>query len=142
MLILLGFQEVTTYVSVQLRNGKTVRIPKSVHKECVIGQGKPDKVNHYAHLVLELGMIYTYFLRLCHTPDRDQFLALMKMMLIVMKTNNTKAKYPLEILRLLVQQYSLLSKRSACMVLQSCFVNTSGKPNAYKPADLQMEHIV
>lgn len=127
---------------VTLSNGTVLRIPKSVEREYVLKQPKPDHVNNYAHLVLELGMIYAYFLELCHTPDRSRLLALLKMMLVVMKANNPRAKYPLEILRLLVQQYSLLPQNTACMVLQSSFVNTSGRRKGYKPADLQMEHIV
>ena len=127
---------------VKLSDGRILKIPKSTDREYVVSPPKPDHVNNCAHLVLELGMIYAYFLELCHTPDRCKLLGLLKMMMVVMKSNNSRAKYPLEILRLMVQQYSLLSQNIACMVLQSWFVNTSGKQKGYKPADLQMEHIV
>ena len=112
---------------VKLSDGSILKMLKSTDREYVVSPPKPDHANTYVHLVLELGMIYAYFLELCHTPDRCKLLGLLKMMMVVMKSNNSRAKYPLEILRLLVQQYSLLSQNIACMVLQSCFVKTSGK---------------
>ena len=62
--------------------------------------------------------------------------------MVQLKARSTKAKYPLEILRMLVQQYSLLDLDEAHQVLYNCFVNTKGKFDKHVPADLQMKWII
>ncbi len=130
----------TQFFKLPLSNGGYAKIPFSTENIFVVGGDKPDKVGDYGHLTLELGMLYQYFGALTHTPDRDRFLGLMKMFMVVLKANNNQAKYPLEILNFLLQQYCILPKQEACLVLQLCFVNTNGKANAHRPADVIMEN--
>ena len=99
-------------------------------------------MKNYAHYVLESGLTFMYFLKLCKMPDRPRLLAVFKLMMEQLKSRNTKAKYPLELLKLLFMQYSLLSEQRANQVLHACFVNTKGKPESNVPADLQMEWVV
>lgn len=53
----------------------------------------------------------------------------------MLKGHRHKFKYALEILRLLCQQFALLSDKQACESLFGLFVNTG-------TADLQIEYIV
>ena len=94
----------------------------------------------YGHHVLEVGLTLKYFLELMKTPDRTKLLGLFKMMMVQLKARNTRAKYTLELLRLLLQQYCLLPLKEA--VLQACFVNTDSEVNSHVPADLRMEWLV
>lgn len=99
-----------------------------------------DKVKDYAHYVLETGFTLKYFLEISHYPDRDSFLGICKVMLIQLKALNPHAKYPLELMRFLVQQYSLLPLNQAQQVFQSMFVNLkSNKYNEHEFADKVME---
>ena len=92
---------------------------------------------------LELGSLYICLLDIIkHKPNRDLMLFFVKILLPLMKTNNKQAKYPLELLRLLIQQYSLLPMREAYEVFNACFVNTKGRSESYVPADQQMEWVV
>ncbi len=125
-----------------MANGNILRIPVSKKREMVAGTEKEDKVYKYGMLVLELGMVFEYLLMCCHTPDRARVLAVVKILVQLMEANNTKAKYPLQMLRLLVQQYSLLSRQEAHLSLHSCFVNKKAKENTHRPADHVMEEIV
>ena len=129
-------------IEVQLGNGKVIRIRNKVMRREIHRQLDPDNVKNYGHLTLELCIIFMYFLEMMKTPDRSRIMGLFKFMLLVMKANNRKAKYPLELLRLLVQQYSLLPLDEAFAVLHACFVNTKGRPDSFVPADQQMEWIV
>lgn len=90
----------------------------------------PDKIKDSSHHVLETGMIFYYFIELVKSSDRNRLLGLAKMMMLQLKSRNLKAKYPLELLRLLGQQYSLLPIQEACQVLQACFVNTKGRADS------------
>ncbi|XP_071109877.1 uncharacterized protein [Haliotis cracherodii] len=114
------------FVDIELSNGSVLHLPVGVYTE-TLKQHEPDKVNDYAHYDIETGTIFYLFLELIETPERDQLLALFKMMMMIMRRRNLFAKYPFEILRMLIQQYSLLPLREACQVLQSCFVNTKGQ---------------
>ena len=121
-------------VKVTLANGMEVNIPiTETYKEKEV---EPDKVKDYAHYSLEVGMTFTYFLQLVKNPDRNKMLSLLKMMMLQLRGLSINAKYPKEILRMLVQQYSVMGLREACQVFQACFVNIHGKPNEDIPADL------
>lgn len=135
-------EEVCEYIEVRLHNGLQARIQKG---NCYVEthhQLKPDKVKDYGHYVLESGLTFRCFLQFMKAPDRKAILSIVKMMMIQLKARNPKAKYPLELLRMLVQQYSLLPMRQACQVLYACFVNRTGKADGHVPADQQMEWIV
>lgn len=84
-------------------------------------------------------MTFIYLLDLIKTPDKERILGLLKMMLLQLKDHSTKGKYPLEILRHLVQQYSVMDLREACQVLHASFVNLHDKPDTHVPADLVQE---
>ena len=72
-------------------------------------------------------------------PNRRKMLALLKVMMLQLKARNPKAKYPREILRILVQQYSVMGLRDACQIFHACFVNLDGKVDERVPADLVQE---
>ena len=107
--------------------------------EVVISTPKPDKIKDYANLVLELGTQFSLLLKLCKSPSREKMLPLLKMVMVTLKANNPLAKYPLELLRFFVLQYSLLSEKDARQMFHQCFVNTKGHANSYVPCDLVME---
>lgn len=125
-------------IRVKLANGKEINLPMEDREE-VIEPPKPDKIKDYGHLVLETGTVFYYFLKLCKSPKRSKLLAILKMIMIIMKANNNLAKYPLEILRLLISQYSLSSEKEAHQILHQNFVNTTGKSNGSVPTDQVME---
>lgn len=110
--------------------------------EVTVNACQPDFKKNYAHLSLELLTAYILFMDLCKTPDRNKLLPAIKMQLALCKSNNSAAKYPLELLRVLVQQYSLLPVQKAFQTLKACFVNTRGKADTHIPADQQMEWVV
>jgi hypothetical protein len=130
-------------LNVTLPDGTAVSI-NSVQKKRVFIQGdaQHDRVKHYGHLVLELGLLFMQFVDVCKTPDRNRLLITLKYMMVVFKTANNHSKYALEIFRFLAHQQSTLSLRRAHEVLHGLFVNTQGKIDSNIPADLQMEHIV
>ena len=123
----------------ELSDGTTLRLSIPKGNVQVLRARDPDKVKDYAHYCLEVGLTFHYFTELLKTPDRERILGLLKMMMLQLRGKNTKAKYPREILRMLVQQYSVMGLREACQVLQSCFVNLKGKPGSHIPADLLQE---
>lgn len=102
----------------------------------------PDKVKDYSHHVLELGLTYVYFLKLCKMPNRDRMLALFKVIMMQLKSRSVHAKYPLEILQYLFLQYSLLTEQVAHQTFHAGFVNTKGKSDTNIPADQQMEAVI
>ena len=108
-------------VVVKLRDGAFLTVP-TLQENITMKAGEPDKKKTHAHYVLEVGLTYLYLLQLCKTPDRLRLLALFRMMMQQLKGRSTHAKYPLEILKLLFQQYSLLGERRAHQVLHACFV--------------------
>lgn len=128
-----------------LANGQHLQIwPKMETKphQQKVKDEESDKVKNYAHLVVELGLLYKELLSVCKNPSRDRLLALLKLSMVVFKTRNNNSKYALEIHRFLVQQISVLSKREAVETVEAMFVNAKGKPNSCTPADLQMEYVV
>ena len=61
----------------------------------------------------------------------------------IAKAHNAKAKYPFYMLRMLVQQYSLLTEKEANQVLYGCFVNLhEGHFDRHIAADIRMEYSV
>lgn len=98
-----------------------------------------DTINSYGKIVVEIGLIYLHLNDIVRRPNRERLLRLMKYLLLMLKGHNNRSKYALEILRLLSQQYALLSERCANEAIYGMFVNT-GK--SIIPADLQMEYLV
>ena len=132
---------VNEMVSLRLRNGQQVMIGRRIREE-THAPVPNDGVKNYAHLTLEVGMLFAYLQSLIKRPDRARIIGAVKMLLPMMKANKNNAKYPLELLRFIIQQKSLLTQRSAHQVLDACFVNTRGKADSHVPADQQMEWIV
>ena len=132
-------EEVQETMFLKLENGEVIQIPHGKGEVLTIRDKKPDKVKDYGHLVLECGITFTYFLELVKNPNRQKMLALLKMMMLQLKGRNTKAKYPREILRMLVQQYSVIGLQDACQIFHACFVNKEGKEEGHVPADLVQE---
>ncbi len=124
-------------VEVSLSNGEKVLV--QMKTACIIEEQKPDLKKDYAHYTLEVGGIYMMLYHLLKRPDRAKLLTVNKMMMLILKGKNNQAKYPLAVLRMLIQQYSILPLQQACQVMQACFVNTKGKPDSHVPADQQME---
>ncbi len=125
----------------KLSNGMKAQILRKQHEESHAAP-EPDYKKQHGHLVLELGTMFTYMCELIKCPNRERIICAVKMLLPMMKTNNPGAKYPLELLRFMVQQLSLLPIDEASRVLHACFVNTRGQINTHVPADQQMEWIV
>ena len=103
---------------------------------------EPDRVKNYHHSVLETGVMFAILLKFLKTPKRENILALFKMMMVVLRGCNIQAKYPYEILRMLMQQYALLPLREACNILYGCFVNLLGRRDTHIPADQYNEWVV
>ncbi|KAL3859253.1 hypothetical protein ACJMK2_009480 [Sinanodonta woodiana] len=79
----------------------------------------PYRIKHYAHNVLQLGLLYMQFLDVCQIPDRSRLLTTLKYMMAVFKAVNSHSKYALETLRFLAHQqasYSLYTANKSCMV--------------------------
>jgi hypothetical protein len=133
-----GTSTINETFTAKLPGGETIKITIP-RKEVVLGPVAPDKVKDYGHQVLELGTMYQHLLDLCKCPNREQLLALLKMLMITLKCNNNRSKYALEILRFLMQQYSLLPEKEARQTFHQLFVNTRGTFNAHIPCDLAME---
>ena len=129
------------YVRVILADGSLVNVGVPTKTE-TLQQAKPDMKKNYFHRGLEASTVFSLFTELTKVPQRNKLLPLFKIMMMILKGQNSKAKYPLEILRLLVQQYSLLPLSDAYQVLYNCFVNTNGKADSHVPADQQMEWLV
>ena len=123
----------------KLANGEIMTIPHGKGIIKTVRDQKPDKVKDYGHLSLEVGITFLYFLEMTSCPNRRKMLALLKIMMLQLKARNTKAKYPREILRMLVQQYSVIGLRDACQIFHACFVNLNGKVDGHVPADLVQE---
>ena len=131
------YDDIPKVVKVMLGNGTEVSIPMT--KPSKQKSVEPDKVKDYVHYGLEVGMTFSYFLQLVKYPDRQKMLSVLKMMMLHLRGHSINAKYPKEILRILVQQYSVMGLREACQVFQACFVNTHGKQDKNIPADLIQE---
>ncbi|XP_071127588.1 uncharacterized protein [Mytilus edulis] len=130
--------EINEYIELLLDNGQTIHIPVAV-SEYTFQKLKPDKVKYYAHYSLEVGLIFRYFLNLCKEPVREQFLPLLKMMMVQLRGHSICAKYHKEILRMLIQQYSVMGLQEACQVFCASFVNLHGRKDGNVPADLVQE---
>ncbi|XP_070581644.1 uncharacterized protein [Ptychodera flava] len=101
-----------------------------------------DYVKNYAHMVLELGLLFKSINDLCKIPDRDRAICILKMAMITFKANNNLSKYALEILRFLVHQLCTMTEQQAHREFYGLFVNTKGHIDSFIPADRQMEYIV
>jgi hypothetical protein len=127
-------------ITVQLADGTVISVP-------VINSHKPKKepidyVKNYAHLVIELGLVYKELVELCHIPDRDRMIRLLKQCMVIFKAKSNNSKYAVECHRFLVQQLCVLSEKEAHETAYSMFVNTKGSHCSHIPADLQMEYLV
>jgi hypothetical protein len=94
-----------------------------------------DAVLSYGKVVLELGLIFLELCDIVKSPSRICLLCHMKYIMLVLKGHKNKSKYALEILRLLCQQFALLSEKTANESIYGLFVNTG---RTIIPADLQI----
>ena len=134
-------QNLNQNIELILEDGQMV----SVSSSGILGSGfkkekSTDSLKKYAHLTLEICMVYVYLHRLIQYPERKRLLAACKMTLILMKASGNCDVYPMEILRLLVQQYSLLPLREAFQSLEACFVKLKDRDEMI-PADMQMQNV-
>lgn len=129
-------------VTVNLPDGSSAQL--HIHQICQqkTTHHEYDKVKHYGHCVLQLGLLFMDFLDICKTPDRDRMISLMKYLMPVYKTSSNNSKYALECLRFLCHQQSSYIQQEAHRSFYGLFVNNRGKIDSSIPADLQMEHIV
>lgn len=114
-------------------------ISRNVIDGTIVEDASPDIVYNYSNILVELGLVFLELCDIVKNPNRNRFITCMKYLMIIMKGHNNKSKYALEILRLLCQQFALLSERAASEAVYGLFVNT-GK--TIIPVDLQMEHLV
>lgn len=103
---------------------------------------KPDSAQAYGQLTLELGLLFKNFTECIKVPNRERMIRTLKLMMIVLKSDNNLSKYSDEILRFLVHQLCLLSEKEAHCMFYCMFVNTKGRLDSHIPVDLQMEFIV
>jgi hypothetical protein len=131
-----------TPLELLLLNGQksTVNILKKQKQSSLVADY--DRIKHYGHVVLQLGLIYMNFLDICKIPDRSRMICTFKYMLMIFNASNNRSKYALEILRFLCHQQSSYSLKVAHESFYGLFVNTEGKLNTHIPADLQMEHLI
>jgi hypothetical protein len=113
-----------------------------INKATTTSKPVADYVQNYAHMVLEMGLVYKELLDVCKTPDRSRIVRLMKQCMVLFKAKSNNSKYAVEVHRFLVQQLCLLSELEAHEVVYSMFVNTKGHAHSHIPADLQMEYLV
>ena len=64
-------------------------------------QPLPDKVGDYGRQVLELGLLFKSFLEAIKVPNRPRMLRTLKLIMILLKSENNRSKYADEILRFL-----------------------------------------
>ena len=69
-------------------------------------------------------------------------MSLTKFLLVTLRGYSTQAKYPLEMLRMMVTQHCLLPHREAVCVFHSGFINTHGRVNTFVPSDQGVEWLV
>ncbi|KAK7100930.1 hypothetical protein V1264_023792 [Littorina saxatilis] len=105
-------------------------------------QAQQDDAFTYGQNVLEIGLIYKAFAASVKVPKRNSMLRLMKYVMLILKGDNNRSKYSLEILRLLFHQLATLSEKTAHESFYGMFVNTQGKPDSHIAADMKMEHVV
>ena len=129
------------YFPLVLADGRLINVAVPTIYETV-ETAQPDKQLDYFHNALETSTVFSLFYHFMKVPQRDKILPIFKMMMFILKGVSTHAKYPLEIMRMMVQQKSLLPIRDAYQVLYNCFVNTKGKVDSHVPADQQMEWLV
>jgi hypothetical protein len=129
-------------VILKLSNGMELKLSAKMKPASTTTKREEDHVKNYAHMVVDLGLIYKELLHISKQPDRKMILSLMKRCMGVFKANSNNSKYAYEVHHFLVQQYSLLSQKDATESLYSMFVNTQGRSDTHIPADLQMEYLV
>lgn len=114
-------------VTVNLPDGSSAQL--HIHQICQqkTTHHEYDKVKHYGHCVLQLGLLFMDFLDICKTPDRDRMISLMKYLMPVYKTSSNNSKYALEGLRFLCHQQSSYSLQEAHRSFYGLFVNNRGK---------------
>ncbi len=131
------------YISLQLPNGHSVKIaltkkPAAPRKE----SDAKDCLKAYGHLTLELGILFKNFLESINTPNRARMIRTLKVMMVILKSDNNLSKYADEILRFLLHQVCLLPEKQAHCMFYAMFVNTKGRVDSHIPVDLQMEFLV
>ena len=131
-------------LSVKLPNGKECLIQLNPVKiaETVTVSKSTDKVQAYAKLLLELGLLFKNFTESIKVPNRPRMLRTLKLMMILLKADNNLSKYADEIMRFLIHQICLLSAHDARMSFYSMFINTQGRLDTHIAADMQMEFLV
>lgn len=133
---------VSTPLQLKLPNESTVVIFVQQKQKKKVQKIEFDRVKHYGHTVLQLGLLYLEFLDIIKVPDRDRLMTTFKYMMQVFKAHNSRSKYALEMLRFLCHQQSSYSLQTAHKAVYGLFVNTAGKVDSHIPADLEMEHLI
>jgi energy-converting hydrogenase A subunit M len=65
---------VTTPLQLILPDGTHVVVHVQLKKTSRVQQAEFDRIKHYAHIVLELGLLYMNFLDIIKVPDRNRLL--------------------------------------------------------------------
>ena len=126
-------------LTLTLDDGSTIQLPIGHGEDLVMEERKPDFKKNYAHRLLETGTVFWYYTKLWKTPDRSRIIALSKIMLQHLRAKTINAKYPGEMLRMIIVQKSQLSLKEAHQQMYAGFVNTKGTHDSHVPADLAME---
>lgn len=110
-------------VILKLSNGKELKPSAKMKPASTTTKREEDYVKNYAHMMVDLGLIYKELLHISKQPDRKMILSLMKRCMCVFKASSNNSKYAYEVHHFLVQQYSMLSQKDATESLYSMFVN-------------------
>lgn len=84
---------VSTPSQLKLPSGSTVVIFVQQKQKKKVQKIKFDRVKHYGHTVLQLGLLYLEFLDIIKVPDRDRLMTTFKYMMQVFKAHNSRSKY-------------------------------------------------
>lgn len=133
---------VSTPLQLKLPNGSTVVIFVQQKQKKKVQNIEFDRVKHYGHTVLQLGLLYLEFLDIIKVPDRDRLMTTFKYIMQVFKAHNSRSKYELETLRFLCHQQSSCSLQTAHKAVYGPFVNTARKVDSHIPADIEMAHLI
>ena len=99
-----------------------------------------DKISHYSHQVIELGLLLMQLIDTAREGDGERSIINWKILTLLYKSHSSHSKYALEGIHLISQVCALLSPRKAHEVIWSQFCNTQGGPGCNRSCDLRMEH--
>lgn len=84
-------------VILKLSNGMELKLSAKMKPASTTMKREEDHVKNYAHMVVDLGLIYKELLHISKQPDRKMILSLMKRCMGVFKASSNNSKYAYEV---------------------------------------------